>query len=468
MARLSGMTLRVIFTSYNRSSMALPLRLAALTLFPALLAAARAQTLPHTVTLPAGTPIAVSISDHRPMRAGESLITRTLYPIYAANILVLPAGTAVTGTVISLHPNHAARIDARLGGDFTPLRQPVVRFTALVLPSGETIRITTGTATDGAPIYQVVAPPPRQGGLVRQGYNRLRQRARDTVAVATGPDKADRAKQFLYSQLPYHPQRIQKGTSWTVETDAPITFTENVPPASPVAKTVPEATPPTTSHSDPARPGSAPDPKPWIVKAYLVHSITSATAQPGQPIRATVAEPIFDRDGNLAVPQGSMLSGTITQARHSRSFGRAARLRFRFTQLTSPDQAAQAVRTSLTQVDSNTPNSLVMTREGEVKPKPRDKIAIPLLLAALAAQPFDQEHGHDQLRKAGEASNSLGILGFIVGTAAQQANVAAGIGFYGAALSLYQRLIRRGPEVAFARDTRIVLQTIPTTNTPLH
>ena len=445
--------------------MALPLHVAALTLCSAATAAVAAHAQTHTVTLPAGTPIAVSTSDHVPMRTGEPLITHTLYPIYAANTLVLPAGTAVTGTVISLHSNHAARIDARLDGDFTPLRQPVVRFTALVLPSGEAILITTGTATDGAPIYRVVAPLPRQGGLLRQGYDRLRQRVRDAVAVATGPDKTDRARQFLYSQLPYHPQRIQKGTSWTVETDAPVTFTEDALPASPVAKTVPKATPPTTSHSGPAV--AAPGPKPWIVKAYLTHSMTSATAQPGQAIRATVAEPIFDGNGTLAIPQGSMLSGTITQARRSRTFGRAARLRFRFTQLTLPDQAAQSVRTSLTQVDSNTPNSLVMTREGEVKPKPRDKIAIPLLLAALAAQPFDQEHGRDTLQKNALASNSLGLIGFIVGTAARQANVAAGIGFYGAALSLYQRLIRRGPEVAFVRDTRIVLQTIPTTNAPL-
>jgi hypothetical protein len=46
-----------------------------------------------------------------------------------------------------------------------------------------------------------------------------------------------------------------------------------------------------------------------------------------------------------------------------------------------------------------------------------------------------------------------------VGTAAQQPYLAAGIGYYGAAISIYQRVFHRGKEVAFARDTRIVIQT---------
>jgi len=42
------------------------------------------------------------------------------------------------------------------------------------------------------------------------------------------------------------------------------------------------------------------------------------------------------------------------------------------------------------------------------------------------------------------ASNSLGVIGFIVGTAAGQRNIAACIGYYGAAISIYERWIKRG------------------------
>jgi hypothetical protein len=49
----------------------------------------------------------------------------------------------------------------------------------------------------------------------------------------------------------------------------------------------------------------------------------------------------------------------------------------------------------------------------------------------------------------------------ITGTAAGQRNIAAGIGYYGAAVAIYERWIKRGREVSFARDTRLVLQTTP-------
>lgn len=487
------MPIRVSSNSYNRNSMALPFRLAALALIStAGLASAHSQTaaqtvaqtvaqttppneikVPQSVTLPAGTPLAVSTLDHLPMRAGEVLITHTLYSIYADNALALPAGTEITGSVVSLHPDHAARIDARLGGDFTPLDKPVVRFTAIRLANGIVVPITTGSASDGAPVYKVIATQPRKGGLIGDEYTALKQRAYDSLDTIIGPDKVDRTKQFFYSQLPYHPQRISKGTAWTVETDAPASFV--LPPTVAKAQALP---PPPPRHRGrfaklvgrPEKPVPAPQANNdhgWILRAYLSQPMSSATSKPGESIQATVARPVFNIDGTLAVPQGSIISGTITQVRRARTFSRAPRLRFSFTTLTLPGAKPQTVRAALTGVDSNSPNQLAMNNEGVVEPKPKDRLAIPLLLFALASQPLDNEHGHDQLRKSAVASNSLGLLGFIVGVAAQQPYAAAGIGYYGSAISLYQRLIRRGPEITFARDTRILLQTTPTSNNPL-
>jgi hypothetical protein len=97
-----------------------------------------------------------------------------------------------------------------------------------------------------------------------------------------------------------------------------------------------------------------------------------------------------------------------------------------------------------------------MNSEGQVQPKPQDKILVPALLIALASRPFDEDN--PTLHSA-EASNSIGVIGFIVGTAAGLPNIAAGLGFYGAGIAIYERLLRRGKEVAFPADTRIVLQT---------
>ncbi len=121
-----------------------------------------------------------------------------------------------------------------------------------------------------------------------------------------------------------------------------------------------------------------------------------------------------------------------------------------------PGEQAQNVQATLTGADSDRDQRLAMNSEGQVKPKPQDKIIVPVLLIALASRPFDEDNltAHSAV-----ASNSIGVIGFIVGTAAGQPNIAAGIGFYGAAIAIYERLLRRGKEVAFERDTRIVLQT---------
>ncbi|WP_433983788.1 hypothetical protein RBB78_24040 [Tunturiibacter empetritectus] len=64
---------------------------------------------------------------------------------------------------------------------------------------------------------------------------------KDKLTIVTGPDKGDRLKQFLYTQLPYHPQRIEKKTAWTVETSEPLSLSQTV--VDTVAKAQPVAVP---------------------------------------------------------------------------------------------------------------------------------------------------------------------------------------------------------------------------------
>ena len=46
-------------------------------------------------------------------------------------------------------------------------------------------------------------------------------RLHDQVAYFTEPGLGDRAKQLLYHQLPYHPERIAAHTAWSFELTAP-------------------------------------------------------------------------------------------------------------------------------------------------------------------------------------------------------------------------------------------------------
>ncbi len=408
------------------------------------------------ISLPAGTPLPVQIDDHLPIRVGQPIRARLIYPVYADNSLILPARTIVNGTVTALRSNHSRRVSARLRCDFTPFYTPIVRFTGITLADGTTLPIATGTATDGAPIYRLVAPPPRQGGFIHQQWDDGLQILRDKLAIITGPDKTDRLVQLLYSQLPYHPQRIDKNTAWTVEISEPISI-------------VPQTTDVAVTPSQPikADPPSDDTTQSWIIQAYLGEQLSSATSKSGQEIRATVAEPIYNPDHTIAVPEGATMIGAVTQAKPARMFGRAGALHFDFRQLVLPTGTTQNVQASLTGADSNAGQKLAMDSEGQVKPKPQDKLLVPFILLTLAARPLDYDHGDNAFGKDALASNSLGVIGFIIGTAAGQRNIAAGIGYYGAAISIYERWIKRGREVTFARDTRLVLQTRPRHSTLL-
>ncbi len=396
-----------------------------------------------TVTLPVGTPLPVKIVDNHPMKVGEPLRAELLYAVYDHDKMVLPVGTVVSGSVVGLMPDRTRRLHARLQADFTPFHIPTVRFDSVLLPDGTRAALATGTATNGAAIYRLVPPPPRTGGFVRRQFDTAKQLASDRIATVTGPDKGDRLKQFFYSQLPYHPERIARETAWTLETTEPM--------ALPGLSTAPLAA------AAPAQ-ADAP-PQTWLLQAYLADPMSSATSRPGQVIHAIVAEPVLNPDGTVAVPQGSMLTGAVTQARPARKLSRAGELRFSFRELTFPGAAPLPVQAALAGADNG--GGMEMNSEGELKPKPQDKLVVPLILIALAARPLDRDGGreHHMLGKDAVASNSLGAIGLIVGTAAQQPNLASAIGYYGAAISIYDRIFSRGKEVAFGRDTRIVLQT---------
>ncbi|WP_353068474.1 hypothetical protein RBB75_14355 [Tunturibacter empetritectus] len=413
----------------------------------------------QSITVPAGTPFPVQIEDHLPMRVGQAISAELIYPIYIDNTEVLPAGTVVSGMVVGLHANHSQRVSARLRGDFTPFRTPVVRFTGVTLADGTTVPLVTGVATDGAPIYRLVAPPPRQGGFVHQQWDNGKQILKDKLAIVTGPDKGDRLKQFLYTQLPCHPQRIEKKTAWTVETSEPLSLSQTA--VETVAKAQPVAATPAPAETDS---------RTWIIQAYLGGGLSSATSKSGEAIEATVAEPIYNPDHTIAVPEGATIVGAVTEAKPARSFGRGGTLHFDFRQLILPSGVTQNVQASLTGADSAAPDKLALDSEGQVKPKPQDKLLVPFTLLVLAARPLDVDKGEGAgggFGKNAVASNSLGAIGFIVGTALQQRNVAAGLGYYGAAISIYERWIKRGRDVTFARDTRLVLQTTPRNSTML-
>jgi hypothetical protein len=420
-------------------------------------------------TLPAETPLALRIDQHLPMRNGQPVRARLIYPIYGNDKLLLPNDTIVTGTVVELRSDRSRRIRAVMGGDFTPFHKPVVHFTSFVLADGTTLPFTSGDAIDGAPIFRAIATPPAKGGFIRRQFDGLLTVVRSDIAIVTGPEKVDRFVQFIYSQIPYHPERIEKGTAWTIETAHSVEIPAEPPPQAPVAADPKkrhfweEPLPPV----EPART----DTGSWIVQANLDEPLSSETSKEGQAIQAIVAEPIFNADHTIAIPQGSTLIGAVTRAKPARKFGRTGVLTFNFRQLQVPHEEARTIETRLTGADS--PRDIALNSEGQAKSKPQDKITLPIILALMASRPLDQDH-HDSAdagnglgKNAVGGAAGLGLVGTVIGLTGVSPNVAAGIGYYGAARAFYYRWIAKGQKIDFAKNTRIVVETTPRRSAPI-
>jgi hypothetical protein len=420
-----------------------------------------------SVQIPSATPLSVELLQHVPMKTGEPLEGRLLYPVYVENRIAVPAGTVLRGSVMQLDSDRSRRIHSRLRGDFTPFHIPVVRFDQLVLPNGTVQPIVSDSVKDGVPILRLSPPPGKpKGSFIRRQIAEEKQRAKDAVALFTKPGRGDRLVQFIYTQLPYHPERIETATSWTVELAQPLDLTvKNDPPEDGTDPVVHEESQQRVKAKlDATKPPSDQNIE-WRLRAYLQQTISSAHEKPGDTFQAFIAEPVFDANHTLLVPEGSVLVGQITQAKAARSFGRQGKLRFRFRELTFPSGFSQPVEGTLSGADSNKSANLQMDSEGGVQPKSQNRVIAPLVLTLLAGRALDDDGS--QVAQSAVASNGFGIVGRVIGMAASSRNVAAGIGIYGAALSFYDLWLARGHDVVFVKNTRIEITTTPTP-TPLN
>ncbi|MGD0095840.1 MAG: hypothetical protein ABSB60_05055 [Terracidiphilus sp.] len=400
-------------------------------------------------TLPSGTNLQVETLRHYPMRQGEAIDAELLNPIFVEGNLAVPQNTVLHGKIVALEPDSKTRWHARLRGDFTPFHTVEVHFDELALPAGE-FAISAGSADNGAPVLRLASSGARpHQSFVSRYWTQAKNQLHDRIAVFTAPGRGDRALQMLYHQLPYHPERIEAHTMWSFDLTEPLAL----PPASQTAQTP----------AQPAQTGSA-KAETWSVHALLTNGVTSATAKPGDPVQALVVEPVFDSDRRLAVPQGSVLVGRVSEAKAARSLGRNGKLRFnfqqvRFPQATSQPAADRPVEGSLAGATTESRHDLSLDAEGTVTPRNQSSAIAPLLLTVLAGRALDEDG--NITAQTGVASNGFGLVGRFVGMAAGNRNIAAGIGYYAAALSTYENFLRPGRDVIFPKDTRIEIETTP-------
>lgn len=401
-----------------------------------------AQSPPAPDALPSGVPLRIRITHTAHLHIGAPVTGILTEPVYLHDHLVLPQNTIVRGTVSAYAPvDRKLRAQALLNGDVTPLHDPVVDFNRLELPgSSQQIAFSSRGLMRDTQLVRFVARKKRPT-YVQQGEDMVRAQIRSVHDTFLTPGRKDRALRLLYSQLPYHPQRIWAGTGFIAELSAPLAVPTSQPAPVPLASSAPLDS--------------------ITVSARLDTSLNSATSKPGDPVTATVTCPVFDSSHNLLIPEGATLEGTVTRAKPARRLGRNGELRFGFRGL-ADEAGTTHLDGNVTGAAGAKGENLTVDDEGNVKANPdKGKVLAPLVLLWTASRGGDED---SSMGYTVVGSNGFGLVARFVAFSNNK-NVAMGFGMYALAKSVYFRYLDRGHQVTFPRDTEVEVQLVSRTET---
>ncbi len=393
-----------------------------------------------TDTLPVSTPLRIRITHTAHLHIGTPVTGVLTEPVYLHDHLVLPQNTTVLGVVTGYaRIDRKLRTQALLNGDVTPLHNPVVDFNRLQLPgSSEQIYISSRGVIRDTQLVRFLARRNRPT-YIQQAEDMARAQIKSIHDTFFTPGRTDRALRLVYSQLPYHPQRIWTGTGFIANLSAPLDLPSPQPAPAALA---------TSATLDTI-----------TVFVRLVTPLNSAISKAGDPVTATVTRPVFDSDHNLLVPEGATLDGVVTRSRSARWLGRNGELRFGFRGLA--DEAGTAnVDGNVTGAAGAKAENLTVDEEGSVRANPdKGKVLAPLLLAFTAAVGHDDDGGVGQTVVG---SNGFGLVARFIAFSNNK-DIATGFGMYALAKSVYFRYIDRGHQVTFPRDTEVEVQLVSRT-----
>jgi hypothetical protein len=464
------------------------------TIVPAILllaGSAAAQSAPARVrtislTLQPRVPITVELEKRvRIKNAGTPIAARVLVPVYVFDRQVIPAGSELQGRVEKIDPIPRGRRAREIAnGNFTPYRRATLEFDTLKLKGGRDVRIRSDVSPGAQNVVHLVAggakqeqsaTHPQAAGLRRQIERRKKQtlgvitaggklkwiesnllgrlpfhREIQAVAAAKAPGRLTRMKAFLAAQLPFHRQFIPAGTHFTVELKTPLTLGSEEVTSRELTRLGGEIPPSSNVH------------------VWLVTPLTSATDRPGTPVEAVVSEPVFTKNHQLILPEGSRLKGRVITARPARRLGRNGKLRFAFQRIVLPAGATRTVEAGLQAADVPRSSHLKLDAEGGARAtSSKTKYLAPAITVLLATSSVaDSDSRARQIQEGsgnpGEVAGGgvrgaagFGLIGSVVALVARSRPVTSGFAIYGAAWSVYSHLVARGSEVVFPQGTRM-------------
>lgn len=419
--------------------------------------AAKSQSIPLTVK--PGVPIRVALEKSvRIKHVGTPVEGRVVEPVYVFNRKVIPAGTRLMGSVTRIDPvSRTKRLEALANGDLTPFHQAHIEFDTLVLKGGKHIPIETAVSRGTTQVIQLVAGgKSKRTGRIKGKIGEVRQeienQKKQAIAAIEYPHKLKWMEGMLTAQLPFHRQFLPAGTQFTATLKDPLKLgTENYSPT--VMKKVGSKIPP----------GST-------VHVWLATPLSSAKDHRGTHVEAVVSQPLFSKNHQLILPEGSRLEGIVTEAKPARRLNRNGKLSFTFTRIDLPRGATRMVETSLQAATVAKAAHLKIDSEGGTHAvSSKKKYLMPAIDVLLAESSFDSDaqsraiqegssQGGDVAGGAIRGGVGFGLLGSLVAMAARFQPVTAGFAFYGAAISVYSHILARGSQVVFPKDTSMEIR----------
>lgn len=400
-------------------------------------------SMPTTAILAAGLPLRVQIDHRYRMRKGKPIEGRLIDPVYSADHIVLPVNTRIYGDISDLTPIHGSkRTWARLNGDFTPLKQPVLHFTSIKLPDGSSLPIDAEASERTADLVKMGPPVKKKSRIqkikaaIHAKFTGMKQGISNAVH---SKHKSERALQIFYGQLPYHPQDIWTGTEFDAELTQPVTLPD-----------------PNANHLLPVTPPHGHIP-PGTIDVRLITPLTSKTDKVDTPVEAILTQPYLSKNHqDVILPNGTHLVGVVTQAKPARFWGRNGTLRFTFRQVKLPGGTMENVHAQMTAVEGNKGQNVTLDSEGGAHANAdKGKYINPLVLGYLAgANALDTNQNQVD---AATTSNGFGLPARILSILFVSGTTISVFAYYAAGQSVIRRWIMHGHEVVFAKNTRMEL-----------
>jgi hypothetical protein len=412
------------------------------------------------LTVPIGTPIKIALDEEiKVKQVGQAVHGKVVDPVYAFDKLVVPRGTEAFGTISEIEDvSKKVRTLSALDANFSPPHAIHVDFKELVLADGRHVPIDAAVTPASTGVLEFVAARARTpeetstahknpvSRNIAEARNQAKQQWDAAMNQLRTPGKMHKLKRKAESELPYHAQYLDPGTSYDADLKQPLDFgTEQVK-----AETL-------------AGIASVP-PSGGIVHARLVTALTSANAKKGEPVEAILTEPLTVSD-KLLLPVGTRITGSVMEVHAARRLKRNGQLRILFHQVELPNGIEQKVESSLEGVEVSRGENLALDAEGGAQvTTPRTRYFVTALQVALATSAMgDRDAGHaaqdggGQGAAAANGASGFRFAGALVAAVAHSRVVSSGFGVYGASMSIYTHFLARGNDVVYPRDMAMVI-----------